>query len=686
MEQKGRLEHIIGLRGLAAILLTLFYLNSQTWAHGYLGIDIFLVVTGYLLFSSRKAFRGTETLRDALFFLLRRLQKIIPPTATIIILSVVAGACLLWWEDELYLAELGLNACIARANVMISGESQHYLSAETTFMPLRHLWYISALVQIYLLWCVGNQLLQKRPKEYIIGALSVVALISLAYSYSYTLHEWLAKGGVQLWHQESAPSYCELLPRLWEVLAGGLVTLLPSMKTHRFWVTFTTLIGVILVLVAVLAGSVPGTGFAEELPARLMVVVGTVIVMRYLPTSSLSNLLTYRPLRWLGNISFSLFLVSMPIISFGHLWAFGAPSLELQVLLLALVLLLAWALRKLIEKREVMPEVTLGLWVGAMLLCGAGMLTDGFKNYVPSVKLNIPTHQWQLCRDDRLRTDWDPALDFSYEVFKYLNVKPKKMNHAAPLLTLGDQNRRPSIVLIGDSHAAHIYAGVNQLCKLEDLGGVYVSTNFYPFHNWKAYDNTAKEHALLSWLRKHPELTHVIIAQRWITRREDVAKFSGQTWANAKSFEDDLRSFLRELAEINKKVIIAGPGPEFRMRPLQHYCKVLNLRNKTVADIAPVCTREEYLERNKDVLPLLHKMEKENLCTVLDPMEALDEGANFLAAADNTLLMYDQHHMYAEHSIFLIERLIPRLRQMLGIVSDKPVTPTRKSTDQRRRK
>lgn len=684
MEQKGKIEHVTGLRGLAALLLVLFYLNREVWVHGYLGIDIFLVVTGYLLFSSRRAFNGNESLRDGFFFMVRRLQKIIPPTAIIILLSVVAGACLLWWEDELYLSELGLNACLARANVMIAGESENYLSSISTFMPLRHLWYISALVQIYLLWCVGNQLLQKRPQGQIVGVLSIVAVASLVCWYSFPVHEWLARGGLHLWEQDAPVSYVRTFPRLWEVLMGGVVTLMPSLKEHRIWATLTALAGLLLMLAAALAGTIPGTEALAELPGTLMMVVGTVLVIRYLPTSGMNILLTNRVLLWLGGVSFSLFLVSMPVIAFGRLWTFGEPSPTLQLVVLALLLLLAWGLRKGVEKREVLPEVTLGLWVGAFLLCGAGMLMDGFKNYVPSVAINIPSHPWQLCRDDRLRDDWNPALNFSQDVFKFLNTRgPKSTKNLAPLLVLGDQNRRCSVALIGDSHAAHLYAGLNKYFQDDRICGVFVSSSFYPFHNWQADNNEAKEKAMLAWLRRHPQITHVIIAQRWLERLKNVRRLSGQQWATEQRFEIDFRSFLEDLRDMNKHVLVVAPSPEFDMKPLQHYSKVLSFRGKQVADIAPVCEMDDYMERNGEVLRVLEKMEKEKLCTLLRPLDALPKGVtSFLAASANTLLMYDYNHMYAEHAVFLIEGLASKLRDFLGIAADRAeYTRSRKNTN-----
>ena len=373
--------------------------------------------------------------------------------------------------------------------------------------------------------------------------------------------------------------------------------------------------------------------------------------------------------------------MSVPIIVFGHLWFLGTPNVLVQAALLAVSIGLAYLLREKVEKKDVSPEITLSLWSAALLLCGIGHYTEGFRDYVPSVNIDIPVHPWQLCRDDRLRENWDPSLTMSTEVFKFIGAKEPKNRHA-PLLVLGDQNRRATLVLIGDSHAAHHYAGFSNYCAKEELGGVYLSSNFLPFHNWRAQNNTAKEQALLHWLRVHPEITHVIIAQRWDAKRQDIARLSGQAWANTDKFEIDLRSFLSELRDINKQVILVAPGPEFDMKPLQHYCKVLNFRNKTLADIAPICSREKHIENNSAIFPILDKMAQEGLCSILDPMDALEEGFDFRAAADNTLLMYDQHHMYAEHSIYLIERLVPQLRQILGISPDKPYKLIRETTPQ----
>ena len=81
MATKQFLGHLAGLRGLAIIFVVLFHLNGQFWAHGYLGVDIFLVITGYLLFRARAMHTGRENWKDFFKFLSKRFCRIVPPMA-----------------------------------------------------------------------------------------------------------------------------------------------------------------------------------------------------------------------------------------------------------------------------------------------------------------------------------------------------------------------------------------------------------------------------------------------------------------------------------------------------------------------------------------------------------------------------------------------------------------------------
>lgn len=91
MEKKQHLLHIDGLRGLAIILVVLFHMDGSTWAHGYLGVDIFLVISGYLLVMRRLSSSSTWRFSETFSFVTRRVQRVVFPMVAAILLAIIIG-------------------------------------------------------------------------------------------------------------------------------------------------------------------------------------------------------------------------------------------------------------------------------------------------------------------------------------------------------------------------------------------------------------------------------------------------------------------------------------------------------------------------------------------------------------------------------------------------------------------
>lgn len=663
MSGKAFLNHIAGLRGWAIIFVILFHLNSSAWPHGYLGVDVFLVITGYLLFRSRTAAPGHVSLREAGVFLARRLQRIIVPMAVLIILTLTAGLFFLWWPDEQFAGKLGLSACLGEANILLKREFEDYFASDSAFIPLLHLWYLSVTLQVYLLYAVANQALQRLPRAAVLTVLALLGGASLIYCYHAPIQEWLAALGLQL--KEAKPvSYYQMLPRVWEVMAGGLVCVLPAGK--KAWhATVCTVLGLLLILLPVLAGTVPGTAFIAQLPCTLLVVVGTVLSLRYAPAGHLRCLFENKLLVWLGGISFSLYLVHMPIIVFMRMWAFGEQSLLYSALIILVSLVAGIAFWYSVEKRRSPWWLVIVLWGGAMLYCWQSRRSEGFRESMPMSYWEQPAYRdWALCQDADLTRGMDKKKFPLFEgAFRFMNQLHNIPKHAqAPLLTMGDSSKKPTCILLGDSHAAHAYAGLDAALKQQGISGVYLASYIFSLRNSKKNkrSDTVDEASLYRWLTDHPQITHVIVGQRWLDRFH-AHEVEQNTTA--------LREFVKELIACGKRVVIIGPTPEFGPQSvLIHYDKIFALRHKSSAEAeaaASVCTRQQYLAMNRTVLPILEQMRADGLCTIIEPLAALEEGEVFRTLMGKTMLMADSHHLGVGQSVWLMQRLAHALRAQL---------------------
>lgn len=668
IEKHERMKHVEGLRGLAIMLVLLFHLDGAVWENGYLGVDVFLVMTGYLMLRGRMAQPGIQGGREFFAYLSKRTRRIVPPMLVVILSSVAVGALLLYWQDELFLCKLGFASCLAKANIFLRKEFDNYFASDSAFIPLLHLWYLSVTLQIYLLYAVANQLLQRLSKRFIFCILTTIGLTSLLYCYGAPISEYMQRMGIcSTWAELKPVSYYETLPRLWEVLAGGLVCLLP-VPEKRIWNTMQAAAGLLMICVCALAGTVPGTHAIDQLPCTLLVAVGTVLALRYTPGSMVYPLLSNRILVWLGSISFSLYLVHMPIIVFMRLWALGGSSGAYCALMLAVSLAAGAAFFHGIEKRRFPWWLVAALWVAVLLLCRAGRRSEGFRGYLPSGRYVLPTYEkWQICQAPEVFTSFR-AEQFAFfdGVFHQMN----QLHHmppdlTIPLLVMGVPSNAPSCVLIGDSHAASAYAGFDVVLKQENIAGLYLASYIYPMHGWQEdcrpnYSAASpREVALLDWLRAHPEITHVIIAQRW--------------WYRFTSDQEQtisaLRLFLQELNDIGKRVVILGPTPEFGDHgSMLHYDKIYTLKGMNAAaddDPAAVCTREMYMTFHARALEILRSMQASGLCDIIFPLDALAPGESFRSAEERVIFMNDNNHMNPGLAVWLMERLRSQLHAAL---------------------
>lgn len=669
MSDNKYLPHIEGLRAWAIVMVALFHLNGEIWPNGYLGVDVFLVITGFLLFRGRMKNDGLLTIADAGKFAWRRVSRIMPSMLIVIILTVLLGAFLLWCDDESFLCRVANNACMIKVNMLLAREFENYFAPDSAFIPLLHLWYLAVVLQMYLIWIVGNLILQKFSKRMVMSILVIVSVMSLLYRCSSALHDWLEAAGAPVWEEVSPVSYYSTLPRLWEMLAGGLALLLPlPSAARRVKCTALSLVGLLGIVCPCLAGFVPGLDFVSDLPCVMIVVASTVLVIRYLPESNVAICLTNKLLVWLGSISFSLYLVHMPVIVFGHLWVYGNHSmLWYEAALLAGSLLLAWGYWWAVEKRRFSWWLIILLWSGAYMFSKYGRITGGFKNYLPvqEAKLEIPTYpQWQRCELGSLLADMPDELN-AYPGFFYHGPQAEGTEPPPRMLFIGKKSQRPNVLFMGDSHADHFYAGMDVVFKHEGWTGVYLASIVYPFHGrqrrlsehyrWDA----AKGKALMKWLSAHPELECVVIAQWWLERFKRIAPS-----VNAQ----DLRLFLSDIKAMGKKIVLIADTPEFDADPLQRYVKIYTYRGASLGDHAwfsSTCTPERHRERHAGVYAVLEKMEQEGLCKVVDPLKGLAPGEVFHSVRGNTVLMRDDNHMNPGMSIDMGMLILPQLRALI---------------------
>ncbi|MFF7990851.1 acyltransferase family protein [Kitasatospora xanthocidica] len=452
---------IEGLRGLAVLSVLAFHAAVPGLTGGYIGVDIFFVISGFLI-------TGMLTgrplgLRD---FAARRARRILPAAATVLVATAAAGGALL---DPLRGTDLARDLIAAAgqfANWRFVGQQTDYLAAERDPSPLQHFWSLGVENQFYLLWGVlllglARYLHGRRRTLAITLATAAIGVVSLVLCLR--------------WTQTSAPlAYFSTGSRLWEFAAGAGAALLGgalAARAERRPVRWSLRLLGRLGLAAVLAPlflydrTTPFPGAAALLP-----VLGTTAVLlaghRPPGGADAGGLLAVRPLRAAGRLSYSWYLWHWPVLTIAQA-RYGALPWTALVALTAASALPAWLTLRLVEqplRYGSSPAPRRGLAVGASALVipliaalalGGGTVralggTADTPAAAPAGAVDGPS---LLAPGARVLT-LTPSLARAREDFPPGKGCEIPLNaDSSPRCLFGAEDSPDRIVLLGDSHA-----------------------------------------------------------------------------------------------------------------------------------------------------------------------------------------------------------------------------------------
>ncbi|MED5815597.1 acyltransferase family protein [Mycolicibacterium sp. 050232] len=332
---------IEGLRAVAVLAVVLFHAGMPGFGGGFVGVDVFFVVSGFLITGLlwREA-SGTGTVRMAQFYA-GRARRLLPAAALVLVVTSTAATLLLPPLQARSVLADAIASALYVGNYRFAAEGTDYLAAETAASPLQHYWSLGVEEQFYLLWpalILGTAWLLTRSGRSTrsavpyAGVLAVVAGASLAVSLA--------------WTQSMPPwAFFSLPTRAWELAAGGLIALTAA-QWRSLPPVCAALVGwgglaLILATCTQLGTATPYPGSAALLP-----VMGTALVIGAgcaIPDLGVGRLLSKPVMRGIGRLSYSWYLWHWPVLLlapalFGH--GLGlAGRLAMMVMSLGLAIL-----------------------------------------------------------------------------------------------------------------------------------------------------------------------------------------------------------------------------------------------------------------------------------------------------------------------------------------------------------
>ena len=344
------LPEIQALRALAVLLVVVFHLWPQQLTGGYVGVDVFFVISGFLI--SSHLMREVERSGGVLLrrFWARRIARLLP--AAFLVLATTLVLVLLFmplttWQQAV--SEIGASAVYVQ-NWLLAFNATDYFAAEQDPSAVQHYWSLSVEEQFYLVWPVvvlGMAVLARRlgapPARLVLAAITAIFAASLAYS-------------IQVTASDRAFAYFSTFAHAWEFAAGGMLALaVPRLAGRRAlpaalraalgWLGLAAIVASALVFTA----QSPFPGWIALLP-----VAGTLACLHWGNADlhwDVARVLDFAPVQRVGDISYSLYLWHWPLIVLFP-FVFGAAATDLHKwLMFAASLLLAWLTYATVENR-----------------------------------------------------------------------------------------------------------------------------------------------------------------------------------------------------------------------------------------------------------------------------------------------------------------------------------------------
>ena len=644
-----------GLRALAVVAVIVYHANLelfgfQIFQGGFFGVDVFFVLSGYLITGiiREQMGKGTFSFRD---FYWRRAKRIVPALLTMLLVTSGLAYLILLPDDLVVYAQSLQSALYFGSNHFFYGEDS-YTAAESIYRPLLHTWSLSVEWQFYIVFPFVIWAINRFFPRYMFGMLLALALLSLQ------LSSFIVRANPDM-------AFYLLPTRAWELILGGLVTFYNrtniegSEKGSFASVAYQSLpiIGLFLVVHSIIfiGHEVPHPSFITLLP-----VFGTCLFIMFSHKGELSNdVMSLKPVVGIGLISYSLYLWHQPVFVFFRLIKHDYFRHE-QFLLLVLisgmfaVVTYYFVESKFRQKQLETYKTTLLLLVFISLAYGsiAFIKNDGIPSrYGELSKVLFDIHGRKLTRsnevlDKKIITIGDShadALSASLES-KFSDYQiVKKLGHGC----LGI----PYVRRGGDSSQA-------KACNEKTTPEII---RFMP----TIQGQTIVFSARLPWYLSQKMYVNEYGKKEGGGKNGFTPDFYHES-TNSLSLEENIIAGLESFAR-NNTLVLVYPVPEIAIHIPNdinnHIGKEISLVGKVGAFKNyeyPKVSLEHYMSRAKDSFSLLDKVEGDNVIRVY-PHKALCDKEYCYTERERLPLYYDDDHLSKYGADLVVEEIAKHL-------------------------
>ncbi|WP_315782725.1 acyltransferase family protein [Bradyrhizobium sp. SZCCHNPS1003] len=522
---------IDGLRAVAVIAVLMYHALPSMLPGGFFGVDIFFVISGYLITGiiHQQIQQNRFSLAE---FYMRRIRRIFPALVLVIAITFAAGWFLLPMREMKSLGANIAGGAIFAQNFILLGQIGYFdLAADKK--PLLHLWSLGIEEQYYLVWPLALLGLRRKAPSALLAIVSSLAVASfvlciaigtyapdLAFYLPVTrAWELLAGSALAVWQFRSANDLTEArIGRFEEAAAAGAIAVVAaSLFAYRPWM------------------QVPGW-------VTLLPVLGTVGIIGSGATLIHRRILACRPMVFIGLISYPLYLWHFPLLAYARIHFVDGLRLRQSVTILLVSVILAWLTYRLLECPvrfgKGNQKIKVAALTAAMLALGIVGLTADLTNGLP-IRIPDSIRPFMLTGDESLPN--------------FRSAKCLLLPHQGPEdfdSQCGGSGRRPLILIWGDSYAASLYPGLRHSAEERAVDVAQFTSSACP--PLVGFVNPERRFCKAN--------NDYILKQVSELRPDVVILFS--TWSYHRN-RDDLRRDVRHTASLiqpfTKKIVVIGP-------------------------------------------------------------------------------------------------------------------------------
>ena len=623
----GYRPDIDGLRAIACISVVLFHSFPKYMQGGFIGVDIFFVISGFLISSIiyrnlfNPEFSGQLNLYD---FYLRRIKRIFPALITVLVFSIVVGWYVLLPEEFRLLGKHTFGGATYINNIMLYKESSKYFNPDSNTKVLLHLWSLGVEEQFYLIFPIIIFLLYKFNLNFILS-LSTLTVVSFI----------LNKNGIK--HDNQSYSFYLPYCRFWELSVGALLAYILNynsnfikfvhylLEKHRIESYIAKLIfrnptkynqkdiinnilsfiGICIIILGIfkVKKDLNFPGYIALIP----VIGSLLIILAGQKTIVNKYILSNRIMVFLGLISYPLYLWHWPILSFVYICEGQNPNRWIRLTAVLIALIMAILTYFFIEspfrygKYSRIKASTLFITLVCVGIIGNRIYhSDGFGFRFPNKPVyTAPEVSTKKYKDTQMFSIDDKYVDNCKVVFQHWN----DLDTATTCAWQKEQNKN-NIAIVGSSHASHLFYGLSTVYKKTENGvAVFPMGSQSPFLglNANGMDWYKRIEDAYSYIEQHKNLKLIILADYAFNMNNYADMKNPNEKDPVKILENCIRRSIEMLKD--RKVIIALDNPQVPFHPslcyrpitiTQKKCSfsrsetsyVRDIHNKIIKDIA----------------------------------------------------------------------------------------------------